>query len=96
MGEANPEAITRIKELTGHKPRLGATSDGQQCLRIGDIELVATGFALWSDPSVYDHEDGMISILWGGQTARLYRQPDGSWKAECHPNLLAGKARWVP
>lgn len=41
VGEANPEEIARIKELTGCKPRLGATSDGQQCLRIGDIELVA-------------------------------------------------------
>ncbi len=95
MGEANPEAIALIKEQTGHKTTYGTISDGQQCLHIVDIELVATSLALWSDPCVYDHENGMISISWGGQTARLYRQRDGSWKAECHPNLLSGKARWV-
>ena len=94
MGEANPEAVALIERLTGHMPRHGRTADGQQCLRIGDIEIVATGFALWSDPSVYDHEHGMIAINWGGQTIRLYLQPDGSWTAECLPDLLAGKARW--
>jgi hypothetical protein len=93
MGEANPEAVALNKDIIGHEPQYGETSDGQQCLRVGDIEIVATSFALWSDPSVYNHENGMVSIYWGGQTIRLYLQPDGSWTAECLPDLLAGKAR---
>lgn len=93
MGEANSEAAAEIERLTGNRPVHGLTADGQQCLRIGNIEVVATSFALWSDPSVYDHENGMVSINWGGQTVRLYLQPDGSWTAECLPDLLAGKAR---
>ena len=95
MGEAMPEAAAIIERLTGHVPRHGRTVDGKQCLRIGDIEIVATGTALWSDPSVFDHENGMLSISWGGQATRLYLQTDGSWSAACAPDLLAGKARRV-
>lgn len=95
MGDAHAEDVAMIAKLTGHEPIYDSTPDKQQCLRIGDLEIVATGFALWSDPRVWDHGDGMISITWGGQTVRLYQQPDRSWTHECLPDLLAGKARWV-
>lgn len=95
MGESNPEAVATIKQFTGHEPRYGTTSDGQQCLHIGDLKIVATQFALWSDPSVFVHDEGMLSINWGGQTIRLYLQTDSSWSAECLPDVLAEKPRWV-
>ena len=96
MGEANPEAVAIIRQFTEHEPRYGTTSDGRQCLHIGDLEIVATQFALWSDPSVFVHDEGMLSVNWGGQTVRLNLQPDGLWSAECFPDVLAGRARSVP
>lgn len=95
MGEANPEAIARIKELTGHKPRYGTTPDGQQCLHVGDLTIVAIEFGLWSDPSVWEHSDDFISVSWGGNTVRLQRDPDGGWTADIRPNVLRRKARFV-
>ncbi|GEO01185.1 hypothetical protein NSE01_30170 [Novosphingobium sediminis] len=95
MGEAHPESIARIKELTGHKPRHGTTPDGRQCLHIGDLMIVATEFALWSDPSVWEYSDDIIAVSWGGNTVRMQRDHDGAWTANIIPDPLRGKARFV-
>jgi hypothetical protein len=95
MGEANPEACARIEELTGYRPRHGTTPDGQQCLHIGDTIIVATEFALWSDPSIWENSDDLITVSWGGQIARFARNPDGNWTVEIHRDLLRGKGRFV-
>ena len=95
MGESNREAIALIAEVTGHEPRYGRTPDDEQCLHIGDVVLIATGFALWGDPSAWLHGDGSLTVRWGGQVARFSSDSQGSWTAEVHRNPLQGKARFV-
>lgn len=96
MGEANSEAIALIRELIGHEPRYGETPDGQQCLHIGDTVIVATEFALWSDPSVWVNSETMFTLSWGGHNARFYKDGRGQWAADVNRDLLRGQARWVP
>ena len=95
MGESNPEAAALIEELLGEAPRHDLTPEGQQCLHIGGTTLVATEFALWSDPFVWQHDDDMFSVQWGGQVARFMRGQDGIWLATTARDPLVGKARWV-
>lgn len=95
MGEANSEAIALITEITGLLPRYGETPGGEQCLHIGDALIVATGFALWGDPSAWQHEDGSLTVKWGGQVVRLSPSADGAWRADNRPHPLQGKARFV-
>lgn len=79
----------------GHEPRYGETPDGQQCLHIGDTVIVATEFALWSDPSVSVNSETMFPLSSGGHNARFNKGEQGLWAAEISRDLLQGKARWV-
>lgn len=95
MGESNPEAVALIKDLTGHVPQHGTDPEGIQFLRIGDIIITATEYALWSDPSVYVYSDSMFMLSWGGQNVRISLNAHGAWAADIHRDPLAGKARWT-
>ena len=95
MGESNPEAAALIEALVGDATRHELAPDGKQCLHIAGTTLVATRFALWSAPSVWQFDDDMFSVSWGGQNARFTRGPDGKWSASTSRNLLERKARWV-
>lgn len=74
MGEANSRAIELISRITGHAPQYEMTEDGIQTLRIGDIVLVATHFALWSDPDIFIDKDNAY-ISWGGASITIPVQP---------------------
>lgn len=95
MGEANSEAVALIAKLTGYEPRSGRTEDGRQCLHIGDTVVVAESYSLWSDPSAWQHDDGSLTVRWGGQIVRLSPNAGGEWVADAHPDPMQGKARWV-
>lgn len=95
MGEANSEAIALITDMIGHRPRSGKTPDGRQCLQIGNTVVVATGLALWSDPSAWSNDDDSLTVRWGGQIVNFSRDPRGTWTAKIHRDPLQGKARWV-
>ena len=95
MGEANPHAIALITSLTGHAPVSCTHPDGTQFLRIGNIVITATEFALWSDPSVFLNSDSMFTLSWGGHNAEFYKDEQGNWTADVHRDLLSGKARRV-
>lgn len=95
MGEANPAGLSLLAEIFGSDPVYGQTSDGQQCLLLGDHVLVARGFALWGDPTVWQHNEGLLSVTWGGVSARFSRDSEGTWAVEAHEHPFAGLARWV-
>lgn len=95
MGEANSEAIALIANLTGYEPEHGNNSDGAQFLRVGNIVITATEFALWSDPSIFVRSDGEFVLSWGGHNAIFSRDTEGRWSANVHRDPLQGKARWV-
>jgi hypothetical protein len=95
MGESNPDAMNLITELTGHTPVYGETEDGEQSLTIGEFVIVATRFCLWGDPTAYQHNDRTLTVSWGGQSATLVKNDDGSWDADIIANALQGTARFV-
>ncbi len=99
MGEANQQAIEMITNVISQAPRYGETPDGQQCLYVGDAVIVAKSFALWSDPNAFAHEDGSLTVRWGGQIVRLSPNSQGSWTIdetddaeEVGPDLSRGYA----
>ena len=69
---------------------------GSNALLIGDHVLVATGFALWGDLTVWRHNENLLSVTWGGVSARFWRDLEGTWALEVHEYPLADSARWVP
>lgn len=95
MGEANPEAMTQIADLTGHVPTYGETADGRSCLQIGDIVIIETEPAFWSDPNIFVFDDSCFSLLWGGNSVRFVKGADGQWTADVRHDPMTGKARWV-
>jgi hypothetical protein len=95
MGESNLSAMNMIAELTGSTPIYGETEDGRQSLTIGDVVIVAKHFGLWSEPTAYQHNDRMLTVGWGGQSATLVKGDDGSWVAQVVANPARAKARFV-
>ena len=95
MGEANPEGLAQIKEITGHAPGLWIDQEGIQLLRIGEVVIPAKGFALWSDPTVYIRSDNEFTLSWGGSSANFLRDANGNWTADVKASLLTGPARWI-
>ena len=95
MGESNPEAVALIKELTGHVPQHGTDPDGMQFLRIGEIVITATEYALWSAPNVFVRSDEEFVLSWGGHKAIFSKDAQDRWSANVQRNVLEGKARWV-
>ena len=96
MGESNEAGRALIAELMGSQPLYGETAEGHQCLHIGNHTIVAKSFALWGDPSVWQHDEDALSVAWGGVSVRFRRDEAGSWIAQEHIERIGGTARWVP
>lgn len=95
MGEHDAISSSILRNVLGHEPQDGWTDDGRQCLFIGRWVVVATSLALWGSPRAWVHEDGALTVDWGGQTIRFTQNLQGEWQMHPRPPALAGKARWT-
>lgn len=95
MGECNPYAMDLISKVTGHTPIYSETNNGQQSLIIGEIVIVAKNTGLWGDPSAYQRSDQILEVSWGGQSATLVKDDDGSWAGQIVADALQGKANFL-
>ena len=74
MGESNEASSRLIARVIGEEPETLRNDDGTISLRLGHIIITAEA-ALWSDPRTFLHEDGSLTVSWGGQRNPLMLAP---------------------
>ena len=71
MGEKNEESRALIARVIGQEPELTIDNHGIMSLHLGNVVMTAVSYAFWSDPRVFSHEDGALTVNRGGSSVTI-------------------------